>query len=52
MGRSVSVPSRAEAVAYTAIDPDGIEDFQDQVTRRQVKRLPSIKQHRALCWQP
>ena len=31
MSRSVSVPSNAEAVAYTAIDPDNVEDFQDEV---------------------
>lgn len=31
MGRSVSVPSRAEAVAYAAIDPDFIEDFESEV---------------------
>ena len=31
MGRSVSVPSRAEAIAYAAIDPDDIDDFESEV---------------------
>lgn len=31
MGRSVSVPSRAEAVCYAAIDPDNVEDFESEV---------------------
>lgn len=46
MGRSVSVPSRAEAVAYTAIDPDNVEDFQDEVIEPLVyslkKAFPSL----------
>ena len=31
MGRSVSVPSRAEAVCYAAIDPDNVDDFESEV---------------------
>lgn len=31
MGRSVSVPHYAEAVAYAAIDPDNVEDFESEV---------------------
>lgn len=31
MGRSVSVPSRAEAVCYAALDPDFIDDFESEV---------------------
>ena len=46
MGRSVSVPSRAEAVAYTTIDPDNVEDFQDEVIEPLVyslkKAYPSL----------
>ena len=46
MGRSVSVPYRAEAVAYTAIDPDNVEDFQDEVIEPLVyslkKAFPSL----------
>ena len=46
MSRSVSVPHYAEAVAYTAIDPDNVEDFQDQVIEPLVyslkKAFPSL----------